>query len=81
MALTEDELRMLLRSRGLQTGGGKQCLGERLAQKVAGKTGQVECLKFLTVDEMKVLLRSRGLRTGGVKQMLGERLAQCLAVV
>ena len=81
MSMTEDELRVLLRSRGLQTGGSKQCLGERLARKVAAKADQVEFLKFLTVAEMKVLLRSRGLRAGGVKQVLSERLAQCLAVV
>ena len=46
MFMTVDELRVLLRSRGLQTSGSKQCLGERLAQHAAAKSDKVESLKF-----------------------------------
>lgn len=70
-----DEVRMLLRSRRLQTSGSTQMLRERLASGVAATAGQAEFLKFMNVDEMHVLLRSRGLRVSGLKQDLSERLA------
>jgi hypothetical protein len=74
--MTEDELRLLLRSRRLRADGSRESLGRRLARHAADRPCQVEFLKFLTVDEMKVLLRARGLRVGGVKQVLSERLAR-----
>jgi len=73
--LDADELRVLLRARGLRPDGAKHVLCDRLAQHVS-RTSQAEFLKLLTVDEMKVLLRARRLRTTGLKHDLSERLAQ-----
>jgi hypothetical protein len=74
--MNDDELRLLLRSRRLQTNGSSQDLGERLARHVAARSNQVEFLMFLGVDEMKVLLRARGLCVSGLKQALSKRLAE-----
>ena len=79
--MTMDELRVLLRFRGLRTGGGKQALSERLSRRAVLRGSQAQFLGFLTVGETKVLLRSRGLLVGGNKTTLSERLERCAAAV
>ena len=81
--LTAEELRLLLRSRGLLTSGDKQALSERLARSQPShwQGTQAEFLGFMTMDEMKVLLRSRGQLVGGNKQALSTRLSLCAAAV
>ena len=79
--MTMDELRVLLRSRGLPTGGDKQALSERFSRRAVLRWGQVQFLGFLTVGETKVLLRSRGQLVGGNKTTLSERLERCAAAV
>ena len=79
--MTMDELRVLLRSRGLPTGGDKQALSERSSRRAVLRGSQVQFLGFLTVDEMKVLLRSRGQLVSGNKTTLSQRLERCAAAV
>ena len=79
--MTMDEKTVLLRSRGLPTGGDKQALSERLSRRAVLQGSQAQFLGLLTIDEMKVLLRSRGQLVGGNKKTLSERLARCAAAV
>mmetsp|Transcript_25177 Transcript_25177/g.40751 ORF Transcript_25177/g.40751 Transcript_25177/m.40751 type:complete len:786 (+) Transcript_25177:184-2541(+) len=67
--LKADELKGLLKSRGMRTSGVKDDFVARLGVSVSG----------LKLDELKVLLKNRGLRVSGIKEDLIFRLQDHLS--